>query len=407
MGKVKFDTLSRKPHLFGLLPLAGATALVLLVLAAHGSKSYALAECIVIILFCTAVLVSLGRAWVGQLRYNPYSYNTIYYVGFFVFTFFILITNLILAVRLIAGGIEVTALTVPQVLLNSATNFILLTLPSIIAFTAALCYSNVHLICYEGFRFVNLLGILLSAALLGGALILLAAGWIPSGAGRSGFVRDLIVNLAAAAYLYFECMIIGISVAYIVVCRYEPDPDRDFVIIPGCGLRADGTPSPLLQGRIDRALEFWRKQAEMTGKTLIFVPSGGQGPDEIVSESESMKRYLMEHGVPEEQIIKEDQSTSTYENMKFSRAKIYEVNPEGRIAFSTTNYHVFRAGLFARRVKMKAIGMSSPTKWYFWPNAAVREFVGLLSEHRGKQFLIFGGMMVFYTVLTMIVHSIL
>ena len=160
---------------------------------------------------------------------------------------------------------------------------------------------------------------------------------------------------------------------------------KDFIIILGCGIRKDGSPCPLLRGRIDRALAFARKQKEQTGKDVIFVTSGGQGADELISESASMKRYLLQQGVPEERIIEEDRSTDTYENMKFSKEKIWAVNPNGKIAFSTTNYHVFRGGLYASRVKMRAVGMGSDTKWYFWPNASVREFVGLLTEHRGNR----------------------
>ena len=81
------------------------------------------------------------------------------------------------------------------------------------------------------------------------------------------------------------------------------------------------------------------------------------------------------------------------------------VDPNGKVAFATTNYHVFRSGLCARRVKMRAVGMGAKTKWYFWPNAAVREFVGLLTEHRGKQALIFAGMIVFYVMLTLMAYK--
>ncbi len=123
-----------------------------------------------------------------------------------------------------------------------------------------------------------------------------------------------------------------------------------------------------------------------------------------LSESAAMKRYLTGHGVPEERIVEENASSSTFENMKFSREKIGKTDPTVKIAFSTTNYHVFRSGLFARRVKMRAVGMGAKTKWYFWPNAAVREFVGLLTEHRLKQALILSGMTVFYAVLTLLVY---
>jgi len=196
-------------------------------------------------------------------------------------------------------------------------------------------------------------------------------------------------------------------VAGAVTARYEPDPDKDFLIVLGCGLRADGTPTPLLQGRLDRALAFAEKQRRQTGMELTFVTSGGQGPDEAISESTSMKQYLMDHGVPASRIIEEDQSTSTFENMKFSREKILAVNPGGKVSFSTTNYHVFRSGLFARRVKMRAVGMGAETKWYFWPNAAVREFVGLVTEHRLKQGIILVSLIVFYLVLTVLSYQLM
>ena len=100
-------------------------------------------------------------------------------------------------------------------------------------------------------------------------------------------------------------------------------------------------------------------------------------------------------------MLLEDRSTDTAENMRFSRELIFERNPEAKIAFSTTNYHVFRAGLKARRVKMRALGMGCRSRWYFWPNAAVREFVGLLTEHRGKQALILAGLLIAYAAMTL------
>ena len=84
----------------------------------------------------------------------------------------------------------------------------------------------------------------------------------------------------------------------------------------------------------------------------MFVPSGGQGSDEIISEGEAMKRYLLEQGIPEEQIMPETKSTNTLENMKFSKELIGD--NDAKVAFSTTNYHVFRSGLFSNQAKLKA-----------------------------------------------------
>ena len=87
--------------------------------------------------------------------------------------------------------------------------------------------------------------------------------------------------------------------------------------------------------------------------------------------------------------------------MSFSKEKIAEAGGlEGKIAYSTTNYHVFRSGIKARQAGLEAVGMGASTKWYFWPNAAVREFVGLLTEHKLKQGLILGGMIALHIVFT-------
>ena len=161
---------------------------------------------------------------------------------------------------------------------------------------------------------------------------------------------------------------------------------------------------PLLAGRVDRALAFYRKQLDQTGKAPVFVPSGGQGPDEVISEAESMRNYLVAQGVPAEHILMESRSTSTYENMRFSKEVIEATGRPGKVAFSTTNYHVFRAGIMARRVKLRAQGMGAKTKWYFWPNADVREFVGILADHRLKQAAIIGGMVAFYAIITLVYY---
>ena len=399
---MRFDTLDKKPALYNILAQAILLAVIVALLIRDGAHRHALAVSLLADLFLAAAIVQLAAALLGQLRYNPYSYNTIYYIGFSLF----LCAALVMQVRVTACFVlypeSYGIMEIVRILLRSAMQFLRISAPFILLFSAALCISNVSLIRHEGRRPVNLLGILFSFMLVAGGAVLITAGRAVSGSGDLPGL--LIVNLGAAAYLYFECMLAGAAAADVIAAMYEPEPDKDFLIILGCGLRKDGTPSPLLRGRIERALAFSRRQKEETGRDLVFIASGGQGPDEAVPESTAMKRYLMERGVPEEHIVEEDRSSDTMENMRFSGEKIRELDPEGKgkIAFATTNYHVFRAGLCARRVKMRALGMGAPTKWYFWPNAAVREFAGLLTEHRGKQALVLGGMLAIYTVLTVL-----
>ena len=404
MKIIEFDTRDTKPDLRVLLILTVITAAVIALMRLFHVQRFAVATCIVMAVCSLGAILTLLWAFREQIRYNPYSYNTIFYMGFALFAVYVMISFTALAVRMMRAPEVYTESMIIFTLLGSAKSYMLFSSPFLLVFAVALCVSNISLIRHEGRRIVNLLGIILSFLLLGGQAFLFWFDFYVSGSQREVMIHDLFANLFAAVYLYFECMLLGAIVADAIAARHEPEKNKDFLIVLGCGLRADGTPTPLLRGRIDRALDFYIRQKAETGKELMFVTSGGQGPDEAVSESFAMKRYLMERGVPEERIIEEDRSASTIENMRFSKEKIAEIDPGARIAFSTTNYHVFRSGLFARRVKMRAVGMGAKTKWYFWPNAAVREFVGLLTNHRVKQAVILGCMVVFYVALTLFAY---
>ena len=355
-------------------------------------------------LYFACVIVLLLRAFFMQLQYNPYSYNTIVYLGFALFVLFLFLTHLYITIRCFRDPGSYRSVQMLFTLVHSAKNYMFMTMPLLIAFAAALFISNVSLIRHEGRRFVNILGIILAFLIVAGAALIALLDLYSAVSGNGSLAVNLIVNLLAALYLYFECMILGSIIADVIAARYVPEPDKDFLIVLGCGLKKDGTPTPLLRGRLDLAPNFYDRQLRETGKTARFVVSGGQGPDEAQSEAASMRDYLLGKGISDAAILMEDQSTDTAENMRFSKQKIDEAGG-GEIAFFTTNYHVFRAGLKARRVKMRAVGMGAPTKWYFWPNAAVREFVGLLTEHRLKQGLLLLGICVIYTALTVVVYA--
>ncbi len=400
---MKFDTRDKKPHIWNIAVLAVITGAILIALGAAGAEKHVLPISLILAAFFLVTILLLLHAFLEQLKYNPYSYNTVYYMGFALFLVSVLINHIRLTARLVLDPQWCNGQNVDQiiVLLNtSARTYMLITSPFVLILSVALCISNLALIRHEGKRFVNVLGIILAFLLVGGDVCLLLFDRNLSGSASWIRIHELILNLFVAGYLYFECMMIGLMIANVITSGYQPEFDKDYLIILGCGIRKDGTPCPLLQGRIDRALDFRDQQLKQTGKDLIFVTSGGQGSNEVISESESMTRYLIKKGIPQSHILMEDQSTSTFENMKFSKALIQAQNPNARVAFSTSNYHVFRSGLFARRVKMRAVGMGARSKWYFWPNALVREFIGLLTEHRGKQALILGGMVVIYTILT-------
>ena len=404
---MKLDTLDKKPKVYNIAILTGVMAVVLTLLFVFGGGGMIRLSCLLLSAYFLAVTALLIRAFFLQMRYNLYSYNTIIYFGFGLFTLFIALMYLLLFFGLQGVPEEAVAYNLISSLLGTAKTYALLTSPFLLIFSIAPTVSNLSLIRHEGFRPVNVLGIVLAVLLVGGEVLIFWWDYYVSGSQTEVMVHDMLTNLLAAIYLYFECMMVGTMVADAIAARYEPEKDKDYIIVLGCAIRKDGTPTPLLRGRLDRALAFAREQEEATGKAPVFVLSGGQGSDEVISEAACMARYLSEQGVGEERMILEDQSTDTEENMGNSKALIFARDPGAKVAFSTTNYHVFRSGLKARRVKMRALGMGAKTKWYFWPNAAVREFVGLLTQHRVKQGLILVGLAASYVILTVINYQMI
>ena len=310
-----------------------------------------------------------------------YSYQAIFYVGFFIW---LSIITVILIVQLAAGA---NMLTIYNTLQSMGDYFIMITSPLLLVFAIAISISNISLIRHESFRVQNALGIGISLVLVAGAAIVFLMNAVS--VSGSEFQLDCIflaVSIYTTVYSLMECFLMGSVVCGFLAATHEPAPDKDYIIILGCRVKKDGTLYPLIRGRVDRAIAFHEKQLAKTGKNAVFVPSGGQGSDEQVSEGDAMARYLREQGYAEEQILVENASKNTKENMLFSKALIGEAcrkrgqDPSDvKLAFSTTNFHVFRSGIIARQNGMTPEGMGGKTKWYFWPNAYVREMIGMVT----------------------------
>ena len=117
------------------------------------------------------------------------------------------------------------------------------------------------------------------------------------------------------------------------------DKDVTCVIILGAGV--NGTePSLMLATRLRAALDFVADRPDVP-----IICSGGQGAGEDITEAECMARWLVEHGVAEERIWKEEKSTSTRENFDFSTQLMVEhgIDPTANFSFVTNDYHVARA----------------------------------------------------------------
>lgn len=258
----------------------------------------------------------------------------------------------------------------------------IISIPLLIIAAGFLSVSNLALIKHEGLVKNNLFGLLISAFMFAGSLVcivLIVKNPNSTGVSFDEMRNAVIRSIVSSAFVYFECLFLSVQICTQFAARHEPKHNQDFILILGCQIRKDGTPTPLLRGRIERAKTFCEAQLEQTGKQALYIPTGGKGSDEVISEGECMKNYLLSQGVPENLIYAETESATTLQNMLFSKRIADSIKPNANILFSTTRYHVFRSGILSAKAGLRADGIGAKTKWYFWPNAQMREFIGLLA----------------------------
>lgn len=155
----------------------------------------------------------------------------------------------------------------------------------------------------------------------------------------------------------------------------ESDAPVSAVIVLGAGVNGE-TPSLTLRTRIDAAAAYLEEHPDVP-----VVLSGGQGPGEAITEAECMRRALVRRGVDESRLYPEERSTSTQENLRYSRAILEElgVDPAQRVAIVTSDFHLCRARLMWGG-DTAAVPAHLPSALYFQcltANYFIREAFGL------------------------------
>lgn len=226
--------------------------------------------------------------------------------------------------------------------------------------------SNHTLIKREGLHLKNLLSIVFIVTLVLSIFVL------PP-------IRVVITNVYLAIVLDLAISIsyysIGLFIVYYVSSKmneYSIIKKTDVIIVLGSGLINDQVP-PLLAQRIRKGVHYYHKLKHKP----IMIFSGGKGDDESISEAQAMSDYALTLDVNPSHILLEDQSLNTYQNLLYSK-KLF--NKKDHVLIVTSNFHVFRALLLSRKLKIKAKGRGSRTKFYYWMNAFIREFVAFLKN---------------------------
>lgn len=356
-----------------------------------------------LVIFLLYSLYLLIKKYKNGIKTKFYSYSNVAYLGIIIFISFFASFNIISIFNY--QGLYGT---VDEIIRSMSTISFFLFPIALITFILV-TISNIVLILREGKSLRNLLGIFLGIFIcfltllpeISYRIILKTQVINIYNLNSIGpYLYNFIETLVYLIVVYLECLLLATIILAVKAVKRKVPYDKDYLIILGCKIKSDGSLTPLLRGRVDRALEFRNEQLKENGKDLTFIPSGGKGTDEVISEAEAIKNYLVDQGIKNKNILIEDKSTNTYENIMFS-SKIIN-NKKKKVAFSTTNYHVFRAGLLATSLGLKYDGIGSKTRTYYWINAFIREFIGTIYSEKKKHVVVFVLILIFIIVMIQI-----
>lgn len=181
--------------------------------------------------------------------------------------------------------------------------------------------------------------------------------------------RIIFFALGISAIIFYTAFFI--TLLKIIICEKCAKPKGKTVTVLGC--RVKGTvPTRALTSRCCAAYDYLIKN-----KNSVAVLSGGQGQDEDISEAECMYRILTEKGIDKTRLYIEDASTSTEENLKFSSVVIDKNNLSKEIIICTSEYHIYRALMIAKKAGINATGLPAHSMRILRIPAFTREVFGV------------------------------
>ena len=188
-----------------------------------------------------------------------------------------------------------------------------------------------------------------------------------------GFTRT--VTRMFTIILCIGLTIFALTEAVIIHASFgSQDTDFDYLLVLGAKVRETG-PSLSLTNRIDKAYEYLKAYPD-----TVAILSGGQGPDEPVTEAACMYDRLVTKGIDPDRLWKEDKATSTWENLKFALDLVEQRTGKRptKLGVVSSEYHLFRASLFAGEHGVEFVGVpAETTKISLKVNYFLREVAGV------------------------------
>jgi uncharacterized SAM-binding protein YcdF (DUF218 family) len=178
-----------------------------------------------------------------------------------------------------------------------------------------------------------------------------------------------VVAVCALVFIVVEVLLIASAFA-------KPTAGVDVMVVLGCQVRGTKV-SKALRYRLEAATEYLCDNPD----TVVIV-SGGQGTGEDISEAEAMQRYLLANGIAQARIIKEERSTSTVENIRYSREIMESLGYKlDSVVVVSNGFHIFRAVHICKRQGLdKVQGLAGSSDVRMAPAYYLREFFAVIKD---------------------------
>lgn len=207
--------------------------------------------------------------------------------------------------------------------------------------------------CLPGYSFSALVCICLMGIILFYTLMPLVGLKLPGFAKWTTRVFSVILAIGL--------LVVGTTEAIIIKASFgSPKEQVEYMVVLGAKVRTTG-PSASLWDRIYAAADYLQEHPD-----TVAVVSGGRGNDEPITEAECMYHELVNLGIEPDRIWIEDAATSTWENLNFTLNLIEEKTgqrPE-KLGVLSSEYHLFRARLFAKHLGLESFGIPARTSWF-------------------------------------------
>ena len=189
----------------------------------------------------------------------------------------------------------------------------------------------------------------------------------------SNIVARIAMCTVGIAVIVIAMFVIAESICMVYAANKQPGEDVTLIVL---GCKVDGERATLmLTERLEAAYEFL-----LDNDGAVCVLSGGKGNGENITEAECMYRYLLDKGIDASRLYKEEESTSTRENIAFSKRIIDEYGLPENIAIATSEFHVYRAGVIAEGLGYEYTSVPAKTAWWLFPTYYFRELYGIMYQ---------------------------